>query len=165
MSKATISLDNIGVASPCRVSWDDMIGTDQVRYCQKCNQRVYDLSGMSRAEAESLIRNKEGRLCVRFFRRPDGKVMTRDCPFGIRAMGRRLAWVLAIAAAFFVAIGTAFFTFRWQTPGQGQPGPSAWEFFRSFFAPAPPPPFIMGEVCPAGGPGGNPPPPQNPNGG
>ena len=159
MSRATLCLDNIGVASPCRVSWDDMVGTNQVRHCQQCNQRVYDLSGMSRNEAESLIQNKEGRLCVRFFRRSDGKVMTSDCPYGIRSLARPLAWALGIAAALFFVFGAALFAARSQSGDPGQHGQSAWEFIRSFFAPAPPPRMIMGEICPPGGPGGNPPAP------
>lgn len=159
MSKATLSLDNIGVASPCKASWDDMIGTERARFCMQCRQHVYDLSEMSRKEAETLVRSKEGRMCVRFYRRPDGKVMTRDCPYGIRAIGRRLAWVLGIAAGIFLLFGTALFAARSQPDGQGQPGQSAWEVFRNFFAPPPPPPMIMGDLCPAPGPGVNPPAP------
>jgi len=157
MSKAVLSLENVSVASPCRVSWDEMVGTDQARFCMQCRQHVYNLSGMSRGEAEALIRGREGRLCVRFYRRADGMMMTRDCPFGIRAMGRRMAWMLGIAAAIFFAIGAALFAARLQPEeGRGQPGPSAWEWIRNFFAPAPPPKMIMGAICiPEGAPDGN----------
>jgi len=161
MSKAAISLDNIGVASPCRASWDDMVGTDRARFCMQCRQHVYNLSGMSRSEAEALIRNKEGRMCARFYRRQDGTVMTRDCPFGVRALGRHLAWVLGIAAAFFFVIGAALFAARSEPEPAGR---SSWEFFRNLFAPAPPPKqIIMGGICPAPpAPPANPPGPQAP---
>jgi hypothetical protein len=147
MSRAVLSLENVSVASPCRVSWDDMVGTDQARFCMQCRQHVYNLSGMKRSDAEALIRSKEGRVCVRFYRRPDGMVMTRDCPFGIRALGRRMAWVLGIAAAIFVTIGAALLAARSPMEGDGE-RQSALEFIRNLFAPAPPRQIIMGDICP-----------------
>lgn len=74
----------IRVASPCSASWDAMDGDDRARFCVHCTKNVYDLSAMSRAEAEALVRGKEGRLCVRFYRRADGTVLTDNCPVGLR---------------------------------------------------------------------------------
>ena len=45
---------------------------------------------MSRTEAENLLTNSEGRLCVRFFRRADGTILTQDCPVGWRAVKARM---------------------------------------------------------------------------
>jgi hypothetical protein len=56
-----------------------MEGDDKVRHCDQCDQRVYNLSNMSRVEAEELIQKREGKMCVQFYRRPDGTVVTRDC--------------------------------------------------------------------------------------
>lgn len=96
-----IPLDSIRVASPCSASWEGMGGTDRVRHCGSCRLNVYDLSSMTRPEAEDLLRRTEGRLCVRFFPRADGTVLTRDCPVGFRAVRRRLALLgSAVAAAF-----------------------------------------------------------------
>ena len=86
MAKFTNSLNNIKIASPCSQDWNAMIGTERKRYCGDCKLNVYNLSGMSRTEAENLITNSEGRLCVRFFRRADGSVLTQDCPVGWRAV-------------------------------------------------------------------------------
>ena len=47
-------LDNLQVASPCSESWSDMVGDDTARFCLKCDKNVYDLSSMTRAEAEGL---------------------------------------------------------------------------------------------------------------
>src|SRR5262245_56614686 len=95
-----ISLDNIHVASQCPVAWDGMIGDGRVRFCSQCQQRVYNLAEMPRKQAEALVRQAEGkRVCVRFYRRPDGTVMTRDCPVGLAAVRQRLAWVVGGAAA------------------------------------------------------------------
>lgn len=48
---------------------------------------------MSRQEAEALITKTEGRLCVRFYRRADGSILTQNCPVGLKAIKRRVAWV------------------------------------------------------------------------
>ena len=86
-------LDDIRIASPCNADWDQMIGNDRARFCGQCNLNVYNLSSMTREEAELLIGSTEGRLCVRYFRRADGSVMTQDCPVGLRAIRRRMSYV------------------------------------------------------------------------
>jgi hypothetical protein len=102
MPKEAPVLEGLSVASPCTVSWDTMKGDDRVRHCGSCRLNVYNLSEMSHREAEALVRNREGRLCVRFFRRADGTVLTKDCPVGIRAIRRRIARAWAAAAALFL---------------------------------------------------------------
>ena len=67
-------VDNIRVAAPCSASWDAMTGDDRVRACGDCQKNVYNLSDLTRDEAEALIREKEGRLCVRYFQRADGTI-------------------------------------------------------------------------------------------
>lgn len=96
-----ISLETIHVAKPCHADWDAMSGDAQVRHCGSCRQNVYNLSEMTRAQAESVILEHEGHLCVRFYTRADGTVMTRDCPVGLRAfrlkVARKLSWAAALA--------------------------------------------------------------------
>jgi hypothetical protein len=72
-------LDRISVASPCQADWQQMKGDERVRHCTLCQQKVYNLSGMSRREAATLITQREGRLCVRLYLRPDGTLVTSDC--------------------------------------------------------------------------------------
>jgi len=55
MSKFTNPLNNIKIASPCSQNWNEMIGTERERYCGECKLNVYNLSGMSRIEAENLL--------------------------------------------------------------------------------------------------------------
>src|SRR5438105_4127775 len=88
-------LDRVRVATPCRASWNAMDGDERVRFCPSCRFNVYNLSEMSRAEAAKLVTETEGRLCVRFYRRADGTMLTRDCPVGIRMMRRRVATALS----------------------------------------------------------------------
>src|SRR5215467_15227721 len=99
-----IALNSIQVAAPCPMSWEKMTGDDRVRHCQECKLNVYNLSDMTRREAENLIANREGRLCVRFYRRADGTILTRDCPRGLQALTARVS---RIAGAVVSAIMSA----------------------------------------------------------
>lgn len=92
-------LDRISVASPCNASWDQMLGDDRVRFCLSCEKNVYNLSAMTREEAERLLQERAGgELCVRFYRRADGTIMTQDCPVGAKRK-RRKKLALAVAGA------------------------------------------------------------------
>jgi hypothetical protein len=150
MSRGTFSLDVIKVASPCTAAWEDMAGTDEARFCTDCHKHVYNLSAMSRRRAEELILQKEGRLCVRFYRRHDGTMLTQDCPVGLRAIRRRLAWIGGIAAGFlFLILGgtaTLLAANRGDRGGGEGRGPffSLVEMLRSFIAP----PLEQGGICP-----------------
>jgi hypothetical protein len=105
-AKFSSPLNNIKVASPCSQDWNAMIGNDRKRYCGDCKLNVYNLSGMTKNEAENLILNSEGRLCVRFYRRADGSVLTQDCPVGWRAIKQRVSkTVTAFASVIFGLIG------------------------------------------------------------
>ena len=109
MAKFTNPLDGVRVAAPCPADWERMVGDERMRYCGQCNLHVYNLSGMTRAEAEALITNAEGRLCVRFYRRADGTVLTRNCPVGLRALKRRVSRtagaMLSAVLGFLAGVG------------------------------------------------------------
>lgn len=76
----TSPLDNIHVANPCPADWNKMTGDDRIRHCSDCEQNVFNLTDLTTKEALRLIRDTQGRLCVRFYRRADGTILTRDCP-------------------------------------------------------------------------------------
>ena len=67
-----------------------MYGDNRTRFCGRCSQNVYNLSDMTREEAEDLIRRTDGQLCVRFYKRRDGTILTRNCPVGLRTIRERL---------------------------------------------------------------------------
>jgi hypothetical protein len=96
-------LADIRVAAPCPADWDKMTGDERVRFCGGCQKNVYNLSAMTAAEAETLVREREGKLCVRFYRRSDGTMLTDDCAVGVRRRRRRRAAGGLIAAAALVA--------------------------------------------------------------
>ena len=94
MAQFRNSLSHVKIAAPCTADWDQMFSfeNDRVRFCSQCNLNVYNLSAMTQGEAAALVYRTEGRLCVRFHRRSDGTVLTQNCPVGLRAIKRRIAW-------------------------------------------------------------------------
>lgn len=100
-------LNRIEVASPCQESWDEMTGDQRERHCDRCEQTVYDLSGMTRDEATALVaRTEQGEeVCVRFRRRHDGTVLTADCPTQVRRTRSRWTQARSVAAGLFALAG------------------------------------------------------------
>ncbi|HEY0253766.1 MAG TPA: hypothetical protein VGC41_19685, partial [Kofleriaceae bacterium] len=96
-------LDNIRIASPCRADWNQMTGDDRVRHCGDCKKDVFNISQMTRDEAETLIVAKQGNLCVRYFQRFDGTIMLADCTIGKQRARRRR--VIAAGALALLAGG------------------------------------------------------------
>ena len=82
MEKFTNPLERVRIASPCAADWDKMQGDARKRFCGECKMNVYNLSAMTKSEAETLLINSEGRLCARFYRRADGTILTQNCPVG-----------------------------------------------------------------------------------
>jgi hypothetical protein len=106
MPKLTSPLDHLKIAAPCPANWDQMFSFEdkRVRFCSQCNLNVYNLSEMSRREAEALITKTEGRLCVRFYRKADGSILTQNCPVGLRAIKRRVAWVAQVVLGMVLSL-------------------------------------------------------------
>ena len=98
-------LNQLRIASPCPADWAAMAGDDRSRFCATCEKHVYDFSRMTAAEGLALIREKEGQVCARLWRRPDGTVITADCPVGVMtARARRKTKTrLPLAAAMLIA--------------------------------------------------------------
>jgi hypothetical protein len=95
-------LANVKVASPCSARWGHMVGDDRARFCAQCQKHVYNLSNLTADEAAALIREREGSLCARFYRRVDGTVLTSDCPIGASQVWVRFRRLLGTAAALML---------------------------------------------------------------
>lgn len=109
-------LSRVEVATPCKADWESMSGDDKKRFCSLCKLHVHNLSAMSEAEAEAFVRQAEveraggGRVCVRFYRRADGTVLTQDCPVGVAArVRRRVVAVRGAMVALVAMIGGGAF--------------------------------------------------------
>jgi hypothetical protein len=103
MAAHTDPLDQIKVATPCTASWGKMTGDDRVRFCNQCDKNVYHLSAMTRKEALDLVNRTEGKICVRYYERRDGTILTDDCPVGLRLIRRQVARAAGIV--FFAVTG------------------------------------------------------------
>ncbi len=93
-------IDRIAVNSPCSNDWDSMIGNDQVRFCEHCSLQVHNLSEMTQIDAMRLLARSSGRLCVRYYRNPNGETVTRNTASALHQIGRRAS---RIASAAFSA--------------------------------------------------------------
>jgi hypothetical protein len=109
MASNSAKIDRLRIATPCPISWEQMTGDTRIRFCDHCQLHVYNISELSRIEAESLIASTEGRLCARLFRRADGTILTNDCPVGLRALRKRVSKRAAALFATIAGISGAVF--------------------------------------------------------
>lgn len=106
-------LDSIDVPKPCDASWDKMLGGgDKKRFCMSCKKDVYNLSGMPRREARKLVATSAGKICVRYARLPNGKVLTTDRK--LHQISRRTSAVAAGVIATTISLSA-------MTYAQGEP--------------------------------------------
>jgi hypothetical protein len=145
-------VDQIEIRSPCTVAWDNMRpagGDGRVKFCGECRQNVYNIEMMSRGEAQRLIAMREGRVCVRILRRPDGTVVTADCWARLRAARRRgflpfLGMLVLVGFTELIAIGSGLGRLKALT-GSPPPDPTRISLPIAGQMVAPPPTPIMGE--------------------
>jgi hypothetical protein len=148
MSRFYSPLDNVRIASPCSADWDSMYGDDRKRFCKECKLNVYNLSGMTREDAERLVTNAEGRLCVRFYRRPDGTIITQDCPVGWEKIKHRTRVYATAALSMLMALLTGLFIvsmFKKTSTTMGTMGEIAMPGRTP--SPTPTPSYTMGNVA------------------
>jgi hypothetical protein len=96
-------LNHIKIASPCPADWNEMRGNKQKRFCTHCQLCVYNLSEMTERDAENLLFESEGKICVRLYRREDGTVITQNCPVGWQAVKQKVSRVAT--AVFGLLVG------------------------------------------------------------
>src|SRR5438874_6250078 len=92
-------LEELRVATPCAAEWDAMAGDHGVRHCTTCKQNVYNISELTRAQAEELIATKDARMCMRYYHRADGTLLLRDGAIAYRPTGLIAAGAAALALA------------------------------------------------------------------
>jgi hypothetical protein len=99
-----LCLDVLTAPTPCAVPWDTM---------DAGLREVHDVAEMDAVAAESFLaehvtethpRGRRARLRLRLHRRPDGRVMARECA---RGAGERRQRRIAIGIALLAAVSTA----------------------------------------------------------
>ncbi|MFO0743398.1 MAG: hypothetical protein U0270_46450 [Labilithrix sp.] len=107
-------LDRVTVPTQCVAKWEEMVGDDAARFCCTCSKTVYDLSAMDRVDAEAFVARyldaeASEMPCVRFYRRPDGRMLTSECgPAARRRHAKRASKTIAAALATTVVAAAAF---------------------------------------------------------
>lgn len=162
-------LANVKVASPCSARWGQMIGDDRARFCAQCQKNVYNFSKLTADEAATLIREREGSLCARFYQRADGTVLTADCPVGAGQVWARSRRLLGAGAALMLLGVTvpliAKSSNRDELPRARAKVYRAWDdaivTMKTWLGHPPARTMIMGDICvvpPPGSAPANPPP-------
>jgi len=95
------------IPAPCDADWDSMIGNDQVRFCEHCKLHVTNLSSLTRQDAIRLVARSQGRLCVRFVQRPNGRVLTNQVPEKLHHVARRVSRIGAGAFTATLSLSSA----------------------------------------------------------
>jgi hypothetical protein len=123
------SLDQLQIASPCPASWEEMQGDNRARFCTLCDKHVYNFAAMTAEEGLALVKEKEGNLCGRLYRRRDGTVLTADCPVGWAAHLRRLRrrCVYTAIAGLLLVLGFFGLSRLRSSPDSGQASTQVFE--------------------------------------
>ena len=103
--------DRIAIAAPCKASWDKMQGDDTKRFCGDCSKHVYNLSAMTKFDAEELLLKADQMPCLRFYRRQDGTIIFENCPKGLRRIrdaAKSALRITSLAFAFVLSIVSCF---------------------------------------------------------
>jgi Ankyrin repeats (3 copies)/Ankyrin repeat len=78
MSKKSL-IDSVEVKNGCSESWNGMKGTNKVRFCGHCDLNVNNISALTRKQAMRLVRESNGRICIRYIKNPvDNKPIFAD---------------------------------------------------------------------------------------
>jgi hypothetical protein len=81
-----------------------MKGDERVRHCARCRLNVFNVKELTEVEVRALFLKSEGRVCGRIFRRPDGTVITKDCPTGLAAVRRKVMVAVTMAIALVLTV-------------------------------------------------------------
>jgi hypothetical protein len=119
MRQSPLRLEVLRIENPCPADWEQMTGTAQKRFCQGCQKHVHNLSAMTTDEAERLVCQSAGELCIRYAYTASGDVITVDYAEDDRREPRKRDWRfwtgIGLAGAFLCGCLQAFW------PGRSSP--------------------------------------------
>jgi hypothetical protein len=100
-------LNNLIIPKPCTADWNSMVGNDQVRFCGHCSHQVHNLSALTRNQAERLVAQSNGRLCVRYHQDPAGRPALLPATRKLHRISRRVSRLAASAFTASLSVSTA----------------------------------------------------------
>lgn len=119
------ALDKVSLAKPCSQNWDEMVGDERERFCNQCSLNVYNLSSMTRDEAEEFLQlRNDGSVCLNFIADTNGKIITDNCPRPLRSIRDWVRPVLKVASSFVAVFGVFVTGALAQTPQRTAGKPS-----------------------------------------
>lgn len=102
---------DIEIPSPCAQAWDEMDAergaNGAARFCNQCQEDVYDISSMTRREAEAFMEAHRWQVCVNYEIDDEGKIIYAPEPPSRWARQLDGALRLAAAAALVVPLSSA----------------------------------------------------------
>src|SRR4051812_40258229 len=107
MTRTHVPLEVLKIENPCPADWNAMAGDERKRFCQGCQKHVHNLSAMPRAEAERLVCESAGNLCVRMALNAEGRFVTVGYQGSTRTRPRRgwRFWTgMGLAGAFLTGV-------------------------------------------------------------
>ena len=104
------------VPVPCPEDWDRLSPEERGHFCATCQTKVWDISSMTKAEADTLVREQAGDLCVSYRERADGSVIYKPEPV---VPAQRLLRRLPAAAGLSLMLAACT-----PTSGEKDAGPS-----------------------------------------
>ncbi|MGH9944210.1 MAG: carboxypeptidase-like regulatory domain-containing protein [Pyrinomonadaceae bacterium] len=93
-----------------------MDGDERVRFCGQCDKHVYDISKLTRRQAEDLVANTQRRLCARIIRRPDGSILTADEPLRLSSFKLRAPKIVGAAFSALLSLSATPLTQSQERP-------------------------------------------------
>ncbi len=125
---------DLKIQTPCPKSWDELLGDERKRFCSECSLHVHNSAGLTRREAEGLVKGADGgRVCMRIVQDSSGAPVYLDssCADDARpvtapkGVGRLATWALAAGAGLLAACRDALplgHSGGLESPGGGQEG-------------------------------------------
>jgi len=90
------------VPKPCPEDWDQLTPTEQGHHCQTCKTKVWDISSMTRGQAEAFLARHTDHLCVSYRERSNGEIVYAPEP--VVPAGRLTRLLPAAAAGLSLAL-------------------------------------------------------------
>ncbi|MFL6255443.1 MAG: ankyrin repeat domain-containing protein [Pyrinomonadaceae bacterium] len=111
--------EHLQVSEPCSTEWDAMSGDERVRFCERCQLHVHNLSEFTPREAFDLVLRSGGRLCLSIEHDQRGVPRTRALAEPLYQISRRVSRLAAGAFGAALTLSSAA-AVRAQTPEPAQ---------------------------------------------
>ncbi|MEK7725204.1 MAG: hypothetical protein AAB336_12690 [Acidobacteriota bacterium] len=71
------TLKNFEVKNPCSINWRDMNGNEEIRHCDTCQQKVNNLSEMTKRKSLKILNQPNERVCVTYLQDENNQIITQ----------------------------------------------------------------------------------------